>query len=72
MEEVVLFLEALNRRIPPDAGMHHNLTLTEQGLMLTLMIGKGRYLPVLIQEEDYTKEHESFIDEIETFVRLAL
>ena len=72
MKHVKALLEALTEHIPPDGKAQHNITLSESGLMLTLMIGEGRYLPVLLEEEDYDKPIDQLVDEIEEYVKDAL
>lgn len=52
MHRVGLFLELLNKRIPPGEGQRHNLTLNNNGkLELTLMLGE-KYVPFQLEEID--------------------
>ena len=72
MRRIEVLLKALTERFPPHEGAAHNITLDERGLMLVLMISESRYLPVLLEEEDYDKPIGQLVGEIKAYVEDAL
>jgi len=67
LEATYTFLKELEERLPPHPGYKHSITYPEGdpgGLILTLSIGEGRWLPVHFDEADLQKEVGPLLGEI--------
>ncbi len=64
MKEAHELLTRLTERYPPYSAMNHNLTLYEDGLLVSLMIGPREFHLFFIPGKDLIKDVETLFLEI--------
>jgi hypothetical protein len=70
MRSARLLLERLTEIIPPAIAasgvrMRHNLTIDESGNLVLHFMLEGKFVPVIIEDEDLDKPVHQLVNEIE-------
>lgn len=63
MKDAKTLLKKMTELYPPNEGQRHNLTLYNNGLQLTLMVGED-YQSIILPEQSLKKSPNFLIDEI--------
>lgn len=63
MRNALLLLEKMTAAFPPGPKQRHSLTLTKEGLELTLFLGQ-QYHPILLEERDLDLPIDELVTEI--------
>lgn len=69
MKDAKLLLEKITEAFPPGLNMKHNFTVDDGYLVLSLMVGDGRYYPLRFQEKDLTRAVDDLVKEITDLIR---